>query len=136
MKWRRKKPPNKIKLGDQTITIKPPNVHTGIRIGMLLIPYVYRLRDLDKLIVTEPSPDALTEGMRAIMALMIRFPGDLTKFVGLVVGRTPRWVAENTTATQLFEALPTIVRAAEIERLVTAVADLGLLSLEEADGRE
>lgn len=124
---------NEVVLGGQTIVIKPLMAVEGIRLCLLLGPYLPKLFKAAEALIQRGDPDERVNLLRELANAMGTFPGDLMRMVGIVVDRRPEWVAQNATAEEVLAALVVIAEIIDLNRVVTVGAQLGLIRFEEAD---
>lgn len=129
---RRKTQEPKIKLGGQWIDLKPLSPENGVRLCLLLGPYIPKFRRVFKILEKDLDEDIAVVRLRQIAETMVDAPGHLVQMVGLLVDRDPRWVATNVNALEIVRIVPELLRYHRILELVVLGEALGLLSLRES----
>ena len=124
-----------LELGGQTITIKPLGFEAGIKLCMLLAPYIPKLRTIYEFMVETDDPDASVKRIRDLVNEMVNFPGDLVKMVSLLIDRDPRWVAKTLNGEEIISTLIEFERAFNVTQILMTGVKLSLLDWSSLDER-
>jgi len=113
MKKRRRSEVRHVVLGKQSIVVVPLKAEVGLHVWTLLMPWIEEIRHLN-------SKLSWVDYFVEISRIAEREPGTFVKLLGLLVGRTPEWIAENATAQEIVEAIPTVASVQKFGDLVRA----------------
>lgn len=127
----RKKLPEEtwVTLGGQIHRVEPLGALEGIKLCMIVGPYVPRLWEIGKTFSSKDKSEIKTGILRGLVNEMGEFPGDLIKVVGLLIKREPRWLIENASAQELFAALIKLNEFSGFWDLLMLGMGLGLIEL-------
>jgi len=118
-----------VTLGGQIHRVEPLRALEGIKLCMIVGPYVPKLWEIGKAFSLKDKSEIKTGILRGLVNEMEKFPGDLIKAVGLLIKREPRWLIENATAQELFTALIKLNEFSGFWNLLMLGMGLGLVEL-------
>lgn len=120
-----------IVLGGRRIGIERLGPEQGVELCLLVGPYIPKLRRVLKVLRKDLDPQECSDRLYHIAQTMGDAPGDFLEFVGLLIGRRPEWIAENTTALELVEILPQVAEYQGLWQILALGSALGLFDLGE-----
>lgn len=123
-----------VTLGGTIHRIEPLGALEGIKLCMIVGPYMPRLWEINKTLGTTSTNEIKLEILRNLASEMGKFPGDLIRVVGLLIKREPEWLIENASATELFAALIELNEFSGFWDLMMMGMNLGLIELGIEDG--
>lgn len=130
--FNRKKPNNTIKLGGETIEVRPLCLESCLRLALLLAPHIAKVETRwpeikEALETTNGTRPQLLETVFTRLYEELSFaPSDVVTALALLLDRDIEFVARQATAMDLVKAWPTLDRVNNFKELWQACRSLGV----------
>lgn len=125
---------NSIKLGGETIEVKPLTLENSLRLILLLAPYIvaveHRWSEIKAALESTNGtrPQLLQTVFMQLYNELAFAPGVVVQALSILIDRNIEWVAINVRAEDLIRAWPTLDRVNAFASLWMAVRELGLVA--------
>lgn len=115
-------------MGGVELEIKPLSLENALRLTLLLGPYIGKIERYYPRLRQATGNGALLQALLKDLAKELQFaPGDIVTAYSLLLDMPPEWIAVNTTAKELIEALPLLDEANDFRGLFQAVSTLQIV---------